>query len=357
MAFLASIKKRTDLRVRGVAKEADDRDPTTITDIPWIGELDPKRFAELASGGKWMLFYSHDKIWPHWKKCQQLYRNNKLKGVSNMKVSTCHYHHSSSVGVIILYCGPPNDEKKVKEIGRNILQETEYTNLSKKMFYKTDTQTLSKGAAGWHKFELPIPQINFDKLKMQPINKALPAKHPKISTDEYIPYTRQYLQSLSKSDIIDIAIKLQQKTNNSPPTAPMAPMAPMAPKLINNPTVPNTCPMKHQTGFLSAIEARRPKEKAIHIKYGEYFHKNDEEKKESGLVKIVAISDTHMEHENLNMPKGDILIFSGDYTNDGTIEEAKIVNEWIGKIKKKKKYKYVLLINGNHEGFGDIILN
>eukprot|EP01084_Bolivina_argentea_P149335 260880_1 len=27
------------------------------------------------------------------------------------------------------------------------------------------------------------------------------------------------------------------------------------------------------------------------------------------------------------------------------------------KLKKKKKYKYVLLINGNHEGFGDIILN
>ncbi len=37
MAFLASIKKRTDLRAKGVAKEADDRDPTAITDTPWIG--------------------------------------------------------------------------------------------------------------------------------------------------------------------------------------------------------------------------------------------------------------------------------------------------------------------------------
>ena len=179
MAFLDAIKKRSDLRAKGVSKESDDRDPTTVTDTPWIGELDPIRFTKLPSGGKWMQFYDHNKIWPHWKKCQKLYRQGKLSGVSNMKVSTLHPHHSSGVGVIILYCGPPNNESKVKKIGRNILKETGYTNLSKKMYYKTDTQTLSKGRAGYHKFELPIPQENYDALKLEPnskINSAIPSK-------------------------------------------------------------------------------------------------------------------------------------------------------------------------------------
>ena len=53
MAFLDAIKKRTDLKAKGVSKEVDDRDPTTVTDTPWIGELDPRRFTELPAGGKW----------------------------------------------------------------------------------------------------------------------------------------------------------------------------------------------------------------------------------------------------------------------------------------------------------------
>merc|ERR1712129_382085 len=67
-------------------------------------------------------------------------------------------------GVIILYCGPPNNQSECTQIGKTILVETGYTNPSKKMFYKTDTQTLKKTIGG-HKYTLDIPQSNFDKLR------------------------------------------------------------------------------------------------------------------------------------------------------------------------------------------------
>ena len=60
---MAAIRKRTDLRSKGVAKEADDRNPLTVTDMPWIGELDPQRFAKLPAGGKWMQFVDRNKLW------------------------------------------------------------------------------------------------------------------------------------------------------------------------------------------------------------------------------------------------------------------------------------------------------
>eukprot|EP01083_Nonionella_stella_P025045 68993_1 len=165
MAFLASIKKRSDLRAKGVAREADDRDPTKVYDTPWIGELDPERFTKLPSGGKWMLFCSTTLV-PMWRKCQKLYRQNELPGVSNMKISTANRYHQGSSGVIILYCGPTDDEENCKKIGRIILKQTGYTNFTKKMLYKTDAQTLN-GKLGSHKYTLPIPQENYDNLKKQ----------------------------------------------------------------------------------------------------------------------------------------------------------------------------------------------
>ena len=165
MAFLAAIKKRSDLRQKGVKPERDERDPATVQDVPWITELDPKRFAELPSGGKWMHYHDHHLIWPYWQQAQKLYREGKLAGVSNMKVSTYHERHRFGSGVIIFYCGPPDDEEKCKEVGKVILKETGYVHLSKKTFYKTDTQTLARGKQGFHKWVLEIPKENFDNFK------------------------------------------------------------------------------------------------------------------------------------------------------------------------------------------------
>jgi len=72
-------------------------------------------------------------------------------------------------------------------------------------------------------------------------------------------------------------------------------------------------------------------------------------------VKIVSISDTHMQHRQLNMISADILVLSGDFTNCGTIEEGEDVNVWLGELlHKQKKYKHILVSAGNHEGYGEL---
>lgn len=62
-------------------------------------------------------------------------------------------------------------------------------------------------------------------------------------------------------------------------------------------------------------------------------------------MKIVFISDTHGQHKALNLPEGDILIHSGDFSRSSTIEELKSFNEWLGIL----PYKYKILIAGNHD--------
>lgn len=111
----------------------------------------------------------------------------------------------------------------------------------------------------------------------------------------------------------------------------------------------------------------KEKEKdAIYVPFAECIKTNDkidnDEEKNNDIntvnikqLKIVTISDIHLKLKELKMVKGDILVLSGDYTNKGTIEEAKIVNEWLGNIKKEFGYKYIILISGNHEGYGDIL--
>ena len=55
---------------------------------------------------------------------------------------------------------------------------------------------------------------------------------------------------------------------------------------------------------------------------------NVKEKRED-VVRVVLISDTHNLHKTLQMPKGDILIHAGDFTNDGTQKEIKDFDSWL----------------------------
>ena len=59
--------------------------------------------------------------------CQKLYREGKLKGINDMKVSTMHKQHIFS-SIIILYCGPPKDSKRCEKIGRNIKNSFFFSN-------------------------------------------------------------------------------------------------------------------------------------------------------------------------------------------------------------------------------------
>lgn len=63
-------------------------------------------------------------------------------------------------------------------------------------------------------------------------------------------------------------------------------------------------------------------------------------------MKIVFMSDTHAYHKRLqDIPNGDILIHSGDFTIKGTRKEAESFNEWVGKL--PHKHKIVIAGNGD----------
>jgi len=62
-------------------------------------------------------------------------------------------------------------------------------------------------------------------------------------------------------------------------------------------------------------------------------------------MKLVHISDTHMEHEKLQLPMGDILIHSGDALNWGRKEELFQFSQWW----KKQDFKFKVFVPGNHD--------
>jgi len=62
-------------------------------------------------------------------------------------------------------------------------------------------------------------------------------------------------------------------------------------------------------------------------------------------MKIAMISDTHMYHKDVKMPKADILIHAGDFTMLGNPLEAFHFNEWLGTL----DYEYKIVIAGNHD--------
>ena len=63
------------------------------------------------------------------------------------------------------------------------------------------------------------------------------------------------------------------------------------------------------------------------------------------MPKIVCLSDTHNNHEFINVPDGDVLIHAGDATNRGTIEEIIAFNRWFTKLPHRHK----IFVAGNHD--------
>ncbi len=64
-------------------------------------------------------------------------------------------------------------------------------------------------------------------------------------------------------------------------------------------------------------------------------------------MKLVAISDTHTQHERIKIPVGDILIHCGDFSNTGEEDETLEFLDWLQL--QTKAYKKVLFISGNHD--------
>ena len=62
-------------------------------------------------------------------------------------------------------------------------------------------------------------------------------------------------------------------------------------------------------------------------------------------MKIVCISDTHSLHRKVKIPKCDMIIHAGDFTNCGSFQDYEDFCTWFSNI----KCRYRILIAGNHD--------
>lgn len=64
-------------------------------------------------------------------------------------------------------------------------------------------------------------------------------------------------------------------------------------------------------------------------------------------MRVVCISDTHGDHQNVALPPGDVLIHAGDITAHGTYDNLASFLDWFS----RQHYQHHLFIAGNHDTF------
>lgn len=64
-----------------------------------------------------------------------------------------------------------------------------------------------------------------------------------------------------------------------------------------------------------------------------------------GCVRFVAISDTHGKHASLRLPPGDVLVHTGDFTENGDADQIDSFCKWLSEQPHGRK----ILIAGNHD--------
>ncbi len=62
-------------------------------------------------------------------------------------------------------------------------------------------------------------------------------------------------------------------------------------------------------------------------------------------MRIVCLSDTHSQHENIEVPEGDLLIHAGDLTRRGTFAEVVEFARWL----RSRPHRHKIVIAGNHD--------
>lgn len=67
------------------------------------------------------------------------------------------------------------------------------------------------------------------------------------------------------------------------------------------------------------------------------------------MTKFCLLSDTHMSHNEIDIPKVDYLIHCGDFSNTGRSDELEGFNEWIAGLKRSGTIKKAIVSVGNHE--------
>lgn len=62
-------------------------------------------------------------------------------------------------------------------------------------------------------------------------------------------------------------------------------------------------------------------------------------------MKIVALADTHNQHDHVILPKGDVLVHAGDFCGHGTPDEVRDYVDWL----ENRDFEHIIQIAGNHE--------
>lgn len=62
---------------------------------------------------------------------------------------------------------------------------------------------------------------------------------------------------------------------------------------------------------------------------------------------IVCVSDTHGQHDELDLPPADILVVAGDVTLRGRVPEVEAFDAWLAKL--GDRYRHKIVVAGNHD--------
>ena len=63
-------------------------------------------------------------------------------------------------------------------------------------------------------------------------------------------------------------------------------------------------------------------------------------------MRIVAVADTHLFHDELVIPEGDVFVHAGDLLRAGTLEELERAVAWL----RELPHRHQVLVAGNHDG-------
>ena len=62
-------------------------------------------------------------------------------------------------------------------------------------------------------------------------------------------------------------------------------------------------------------------------------------------MRIVAVADTHLFHDDLEVPDGDVFVHAGDMCRGGDLDELREAAEWIAGL----PHQYKVIVAGNHD--------
>ncbi|GAV02665.1 hypothetical protein RvY_13201-2 [Ramazzottius varieornatus] len=116
-------------------------DPSTHAEHMWL-EASAAPYEYDDANGKWLMFFPRDQIDAKWAQVKQLYFSGDLDRISSVIVSTAMPSERSSgknEHVMAFFCGPADDEARVREIGTNLLEKVVPD--VQAIYYKSNEQT------------------------------------------------------------------------------------------------------------------------------------------------------------------------------------------------------------------------